>query len=179
MKMAVNNFSSCPVITTRLLTLRQLTSDDAQKIFALRSDPEINKYLERTPARVFDDAIRFINMVNDNIKNCNSLYWAVTLSDSNSFAGTICLFDFSVENRSCEIGYELLVNFQGRGIMQEAVEAVINFAFNRLQIRQLVAVVHHQNAGSNKLLERFHFLPSQHTENEQSDYKAFTLVRPI
>jgi ribosomal-protein-alanine N-acetyltransferase len=33
--------------------------------------------------------------------------------------GTICLFGFSDENASCEIGYELLTNFQGQGIMKE------------------------------------------------------------
>jgi len=79
--------------------------------FALRSDTEINKYLDREPSRTIEDAISFINKVNDNIKKNNSLYWVITLTKTKTFVGTICLFDFS--NNSCEIGYELMIKFQG------------------------------------------------------------------
>src|SRR6187401_978033 len=101
-------FTPFPILTTERLILRQLVINDEQEIFTLRSDSEINKYLNRQIANTIDDARNFINRVNENVNKNDSLYWAITLSDKNKLVGTVCLFGFSDENDNCEIGYELL-----------------------------------------------------------------------
>ena len=174
-KMINRNFTSFPVLTTERLTLRQLSIDDQQDIFALRSHPEINKYLERKPSKTIEDAINFINAVNDNIKKNNSLYWAITLTKTKTFVGTICLFDFSDETNSCEIGYELMIAFQGQGIMREATEKVIDYAFQTLQFQKIVALTHKKNENSIKLLSKFNFLQSKEEDKENPDFNIFTL----
>lgn len=83
--MITRNFTSFPILTTRRLTLRQLSIDDQQNIFALRSDPEINKYLDRKQSQTIEDAIYFINKVKDNFKKNNSLYWVITLTKTKTF----------------------------------------------------------------------------------------------
>lgn len=88
------NSASFPIFTTKRLTLRQLSIDDKQAIFDLRSNPEINKYLDREPSKTFDDAINFINMVNDNIEKRDSYYWAITLLNTKQLIGSVCLFNF-------------------------------------------------------------------------------------
>src|SRR6187401_700714 len=103
-------FTPFPILTTERLTLRQLVINDEHDIFTLRSDSEINKYLDRQIANTIDDARSFINKVNENINKNDSLYWAITFRDKNILIGTICLFSFSDENDNCEIGYELLTN---------------------------------------------------------------------
>ena len=110
---------------TERLTLRQISVSDEQEIFTLRSDTGINRYLNRQVSRSLNDARHFISMIDENICRNESLYWAVILSEGNKFVGTCCLFSFSDENSSCEIGFELLPNFQGQGIMQEALKKVI------------------------------------------------------
>ncbi|HSQ44292.1 MAG TPA: GNAT family N-acetyltransferase [Ginsengibacter sp.] len=169
------NFTSFPVLTTERLTLRQLLIDDQQDIFALRSDSEINKYIERKPSKTIEDAINFINAVNDNIKKNNSLYWVITLTKTKTFVGTICLFDFSDETNSCEIGYELMIAFQGQGIMREATEKVIDYAFQTLQFQKIVALTHKENENSIKLLSKFNFLQSKDAYEENPDFNIFTL----
>src|SRR4051812_10735391 len=124
--MVNRNFTPFPILTTERLTLRQLSTDDQQDIFTLRSDIEINKYLDREPSRTMEDAINFINKINDNIQKNTSIYWVITLTKTKTFVGTICLFDFSNKKNSCEIGYELMTKFQSQGIMKEAAEEVIN-----------------------------------------------------
>ena len=100
-------FTPFPVLTTERLTLRQLVINDEKEIFTLRSDSEINKYLDRPISNTIDDARDFINKINENINKNSSLYWAITLRDKQILVGTICLFGFSDENDTCEIGYEL------------------------------------------------------------------------
>jgi len=171
------NSATFPILTTERLTLRQLSIDDQQDIFALRSDPEINKFLDRQPCKTTEDAINFINKINDNIVKGNTFYWAVTLTDTKTLVGTICLFDFSSEKNSCEIGYELMTQFQGQGIMNEATKKVIDYAFQTMQFQKIVAFTHNDNQNSTKLLEKFDFKKSGEADKENPDLNIFTLTK--
>src|SRR5215470_10614850 len=153
-------FTPFPILKTERLTLRQLAINDEQEIFTLRSDREINKYLDRQLSNTIDDARNFINKVNENINKNDSLYWAITLSDKNILVGTICLYNLSDENDKCEIGYELLTTFQGQGIMKEAVEKVIDYAFNTINVQKIEAFFHRDNLSSIRLLDKFSFKQS-------------------
>ncbi len=171
-------FTPFPILTTERLTLRQLEINDEQEIFALRSDSEINKYLDRQISNTIDDARNFINTVNENITNNNSLYWAITLSDSNKLVGTICLYGFSDENDKCEIGYELLTNFQGQGIMKEAVDKVIDYAFNTIKVQKIEAFFHRDNQRSIKLMKKFSFSDSNEADKTNHDVVCYQLTNP-
>ena len=142
----------------------------------MRSDKEINKYLDRQISKTIEDAINFINKINDNIKKNNSIYWVISFTKTKTFVGTICLFNFSNEKRSCEIGYELLTNFQGHGIMKEAAEKVIDYAFQTLQFEKIVAFTHNGNQNSTKLLAKFNFIKSIEADTENPDFSIFTLT---
>jgi len=168
-------FTPFPILTTERLTLRQLIINDEQEIFALRSDSEINKYLDRQISKTIDDARNFINKI---IKS-DSLYWAITLSDKNILIGTICLFGFSDENYKCEIGYELLTNFQGQGIMKEAAEKVIDYAFNTIKVQKIEASFHRDNQSSIKLLEKLSFTNSNEPDKTNPELICFYLTNSI
>ena len=173
--MVNRNFTPFPILTTERLTLRQLSTGDQQNIFALRSDTEINKYLNRESSKTIEDAIHFINKINDTIKNNNSIYWVISLTKTKTVVGTICLFDFSNEKNSCEIGYELMTKFQGQGIMKEATKEVIDYAFQTLQFQKIVASTHTGNLNSTKLLTKFNFLQSKEADKENA-LTIFTLT---
>ncbi|WP_428657278.1 GNAT family N-acetyltransferase [Runella sp.] len=169
-------FTPFPTLATERLTLRQLVMNDRQGIFALRSNSEINKYLDRQPSKTLKDAENFINKINDTIKKNDSIYWAITLTDNNTFVGTICLLGFSDQNDKCEIGYELLVDFQGQGIMKEAIEKVIEYCFQTMQLQTIEAYTHKDNQRSAKLLEKSDFIKSPASDNPHHNYHVFTLV---
>ena len=170
------NFTPFPVLTTASLTLRQPSTDDQRDVLALRSDPEINKYLGRQPSKTIEDAINFIKKVNENIDKNNSIYWVITLTKTKEFVGTICLFDFLNENSSCEIGYELMTKFQRQGIMKEATQKIIDYAFHTMQFQKIVAFTHNDNQNSTKLLEKFDFKKSAESNKENPDLNILTLT---
>ena len=166
-----------PILKTERLTLRSLSLDDQKDIFSLRSDEEINKFLDRQPCNTIEDAIRFINNVNDNQKNNQSFYWVITLTETNTFMGTICLFDFIIVQKSCEIGYELLTKFQGQGIMNEAAEAVVNYAFENFQIKTINAFSHVENKSSIRLLNKLGFKKSEENKNENAHLNLYSISK--
>lgn len=172
-------FKPFPILTTERLTLRRPAINDEQVIFTLRSDSEINKYLDRQESNTIDDARNFINKVNENINKNDFLYWAITLVDRNILVGTICLFDFSDENDKCEIGYELLTNYQGQGIMKEAIQKVIDYAFYTIQVQRIEAFPHRDNQSSIKLLEKLSFKNTNKPEKTNPELICYHLINSI
>ena len=164
--MTGKNFTPFPVLKTERLTLRQLISSDDKEIFALRSDDNVNKYLDRKPSKSIDDAKNFIETINDNIQRNDSIYWAITLNGTDKLIGTICLFDFSSDNLKAEMGYELLPDFQGKGIMQEAISKVIDFGFQHIGLNSIEAYTHSENQISTRLLEKLNF--KRHSAGEDN-----------
>lgn len=170
------NLTPFPMLSTKRITLRQLSLDDQQDIFDLRCDPEVNKYLNRQPCLSIEDAIAFINKVTANIEKNLALYWAITLTESDTVVGTICLFDFTDDKKSCEIGYELLPKYQGQGLMKEAVEVVIAYVFKTLKIKNILAFTHRDNLNSAKILSKFNFEKSSEIDEENPELDVFTLT---
>ena len=173
------NFKLFPILATERLNLRQLLITDEQEIFTLRSDCEINKYLDRQVSNTIEDARNFIKKVNENINKNDSLYWAITLGDRNILVGTICLFNFSNENGKCEIGYELLTNFQGQGIMKEAAEKVIDYAFNTIKVQKIEAFLHRDNQRSINLLEKLLFRNPSESDKTNPELICYHLSNPF
>lgn len=152
--MATFSFNPFPELFTERLHLRKLKTEDAPEIFSLRSDAIVNQYLERPKATHIDEAKAFIDKINGLIKKDQSVFWAVCPRDKNNLLGTICLWNFSVEKNTAEIGYELLPEFHGRGIMQEAILKTLDFGFNTLQLQTIEAWTMANNLNSIKILER-------------------------
>lgn len=155
--MGQRNFTPFPVLKTQRLTLRQLASTDDDEIFALRSNDNVNKYLNRKPSKSIDDAKAFIQTINKNIQRNDSIYWAITFNGTDKLIGTVCLFDFSDDNLKAEIGYELLPDLQGKGIMQEATSKVIDFGIQHIGLNSIEAYTHSDNQSSSRLLEKLNF----------------------
>ena len=88
------NFKPFSVLKTERLTLRELASSDDNEIFALRSNENVNKYLDRKPSKSIDDAKTFIQTINKNIQKNDSIYWAITLNDTDKLICTICYLIF-------------------------------------------------------------------------------------
>jgi ribosomal-protein-alanine N-acetyltransferase len=164
--MGDRNFTPFPVLKTERLTLRQLVSSDDNEIFALRSNENINKYLDRKPSKSIDDAKNFIQTINENIQRNESVYWAITLNGTDKLIGTICLFDFSVDNLKVELGYELLPDFQQKGIMQEAASKVIDFAIQHIGLNSIEAYTHSENQSSTRLLHKLNF--KKHSDGDNN-----------
>ncbi len=147
-----------PIITTDRLVLRALSFDDAPAIQLLRSDERVNQFLDRPKTITIDAAKEFIEKIKKGTLRKDCFYWAICFKDNDNLLGTTCLWNISEDNKTAEMGYELHPNYQGKGIMQEAVTAVINFAFNTLHFSIITAVTLPENISSIKLLVKQGFL---------------------
>ena len=171
------NFIPFPILKTERLTLRQLLDNDNTAIFLLRSDERVNKYIDRPQQHTIDEALAFINKINMAIEQNQSVYWAISLKNIAELIGTICLWNFSANHLTAELGYELSPIFQGQGIMNEAIEAVLKYAFEIIELESIVACTHKDNSSSIKLLEKNGFKWEVDKIDEENSYNLFYSLR--
>lgn len=156
--MLLLNFNPFPVLETERLILRQVSEKDIDEIFFLRSDPKILQFLGRDPAINADEALRFIKMINELEKNNEGITWGIVLKPHNKLIGTICYWNIMKGHYRAEVGYGLHTAFQGKGIMQEALQEVLRYGFETINLHSAEARTDPKNISSIKLLERNHFI---------------------
>ena len=165
---------SFPNLVTERLQLRQLLPTDAPEIFILRSDELVNKYLGRTKATSIEDANQFITKILSSAPE-QSIYWGISLKEEQRLVGTICLWNISKDRRSAEIGYELLPDYHGKRLIQEAIEIVIQHAFQYMHLQLLEAVLDPANIKSVKLLEKNKFIINTDPERQEKNLVVYIL----
>lgn len=145
--------------------MRQLSYTDELAVFILRTDESVNKYIERQKIENNNDARAFIERIDKRVKNNELVFWAISLKEKQNLIGTISLWNFSEDKSTGELGYEMNPVFQGKGFMDEAVKAVLNFGLNSLGFKRIEAFTHHNNERSKLLLKKNGF----HLEDGMKD----------
>lgn len=161
--------------TTRLL-LRKLKHSDYEALIFLRSDEAVNKFVHRPRTETQEQAIKFINTINENIDLDRSYYWVISLLDYDVMIGSICLWNISEDRKIAEVGYDLHPDHQGKGIMSEALKAVLDFGFNTLRLDQIEACTHRDNEASRRLLQRGGFRWVEERVDEDVEYNVIYVL---
>jgi len=170
------NFKTFPELRTERLILRELVDSDQSAIFSLRSDERVNKYLDRPKPKSIDEAKAFITKIKTGIKNHNNFYWAICMKHNPDLIGTICLWNFSEDNTTAEIGYELNPLFQNLGYMNEAIAFVLKYSFNTIGLKKIEAYTHKDNIKSTQILKKNKFSLDKDRKNEENNNLIFILT---
>ena len=144
------------LITDRLV-LRELQASDAEQIFKIRTDPGVNEFIDREPTKSVDDSLKFINNILKAQNSNGVLMWAITLKNEPQLIGTVVYWHIVKERDKAEIGYEMLPEYFGRGIMREALMEVIRFGFEDMQLKTIVAETRADNLRSVNALKKCGF----------------------
>jgi len=160
------NFDPFPILTTERLLLRKITEEDADQVLFLRSDRDVLQYLDRDPITSIDDAVQWIRMIDAGVRSNEFIAWALSLKNEKQLVGTISFWNMKKEHYRSEIGYALHPAQQGKGLMQEAMTAVLEYGFKKMNLHSVEANVNPKNVSSIKLLERNNFVrEAYHREN--------------
>ena len=166
------------VIRTNRLTLRPLKPTDWPQIQFLRSDKNVNKYVNRPPAPTQEAAMAFISKISGGVKASLFYFWAICEKDNDALIGTICLWNFSKDRKTAETGYDLDPKAQGGGIMTESLQAIITFGFQTLKLNTIEAYTHYGNQASINLLSTCDFiLQPEMTDDDNTNNIVFSLLK--
>ena len=146
-----------PVLETDRLILRQVTNDDAKSLLTYFSDTDVMRYYGLEPFKSIDDALDEISWYKSIFEKGTGIRWGISLKGSDKIIGSCGFFNRAVEHSRTEIGYELSKEYWGKGIAGEALESVVKYGFQNLQLERIEALVEPANVASLKLLDKMGF----------------------
>lgn len=149
---------SQPVLQTPRLRLRRTHADDADALYAIHSDPQVMRYWSSPAWTERQQAVEKLTDIERQLAEMDVYVWGIALRNSDLLIGSTALFALQREQGRAEIGYSLGSQYQGMGLGQEALRAVLGFAFDTLDLRRIEADIDPRNLPSMKLVERLGFV---------------------
>lgn len=156
------DFDPFPILQTERMVLREIGYLDAPEIHVLRSDPRIMAYLDRDPDVSVEATSAFINRLKENLQTREGIVWGISLQHKRKLIGTAGFWRIDAGNWRAEIGYTLHPDYQGRGYMDEAIKALLQYGWQHMNLHSVEGNVNPNNEASIKLLEKNGFVKEAH-----------------
>ncbi len=160
------------ILITNRFIIRELTLSDIPALFEIYHQSGVREYL--------DDITDYLETELEKHKAYFEVYryygyglWGVFLKDNNLLIGR-CGIEYKIldQEEIYELGYLLSTNYQGLGYAQEFVNEVINYCFNQLGMKRIVAVIEKTNTRSIRLAEKLGMICyDESTRNHRECYK--------
>ena len=146
--------------------MRTIQQDDVDIIFDLRSNPEVQKFIDRDPYSRIEEAQVQVKKVMRLMQSCESLVWIILLEATDTKIGSICLWNFNEDRTTAEVGYDLLPAYHCHGYMTEALQLVMDYAQRALNVECLEAFTSQFNTASKALLLKNGFVLDKDRKDE-------------
>ena len=127
-------------LTTPRLHLRKLRMDDLPYYYSrLASSEVVTRYMLWNPHTSIDDSVASIQKVLRGYEAGTSCRWAIVLKDTGTLIGIIDLLPQDLEAGIYSFAYMLWEEIWNQGYGTEALQAVIDFAFQQCGAQNIEA----------------------------------------
>ncbi|KFK96819.1 MULTISPECIES: GNAT family N-acetyltransferase [unclassified Serratia (in: enterobacteria)] len=142
-------------LQTARLRLREWQDSDLPAFAALNADPTVMKYFPARLNREESDALA--ERIRQFMQQHGWGLWAVEVKEGAPFIGYVGLA-IPGDDLPCspcvEIGWRLAAEHWSQGYASEAAQGVLNFAFNTLNLAEVVSFTAEINQPSRRVMER-------------------------
>jgi ribosomal-protein-alanine N-acetyltransferase len=144
------------MIQLNQLRLRAFRADDLPFVFAGLSDPKVIQYYGisyQTERQCEAQMLWYQRIASE-----GTGYWlAIESAQNQQPLGALGLNDICRQHHQAALGYWLLPQYWGRGIMKEALRGLLHFAFEQMKLHRIYAEVELENIASQQLLQALNF----------------------
>lgn len=172
-----------PTLHTARLLLRPFTEADTDAVFALGSNSRVLRYWDAPPWNERAQAERFIKNCQKMAEEGTGVRLAIERSADGMFIGWCAFQKWEPEYRSAMIGYCYAEAAWGQGFATEAAGAVLQWAFDTLDLNRVESGADTRNRASERVLEKLGFVregvrrESCIVNGEVSDDSVYGLLR--
>ncbi len=143
-----------PPLETERLRLRKLTMRDAADIYEYSRDPMVAKYVLWDAHRSIGESRTYLRYMLRKYRMNEPASWGIEWKATGKIIGTIGYMWIQSENACAEVGYSLSRAFWNQGIMTEALNAVIAYAFDSLHLNRVEAIHEPENPASGAVMRK-------------------------
>ena len=143
-----------PTLETERLILRKMVLNDAEAVFAYASNSEVSRYTLWETHRSIEDSRAFLEFATQKYENGGEPDWGIVYRGNGCLVGACGLVNWEAEHARAEVGFVLSREYWGRGLMSEAVQAILRFGFERMNLNRIEARCIAENAASARVMEK-------------------------
>lgn len=148
------DFAVFPMLKTQRLRLRQIIMSDVAGVFAIRSDYAVTRYNSGAAYTKRQQARKLIDQMQQSYAAQRSIRWGITMPPANTVIGMIGYNYWDRDDHRGSVGFDLARAYWRRGIMSEALQAVICFGFNEMGLNRIEGDASVYNVASIALMEK-------------------------
>ena len=139
-------------LTTERLILRRMDMNDARDIFEYGRDREVARHVLWDAYISIAEARAYVRCMQRKYRMGEPASWCIELKGSGRVIGTIGYMWYNRDHNSAEVGYSLARDQWNKGIMTEALEEVLRYSFEEMQIHRVEAQHETDNPASGKVM---------------------------
>jgi len=143
-----------PTLETERLILRKMVLNDAEAVFAYASNSEVSRYTLWETHRSIEDSRAFLEFATQKYENGGEPDWGIVYKGNGCLVGACGLVNWEADHARAEVGFVLSREYWGRGLMSEAVRAMLRFGFERMNLNRIEARCIAENAASARVMEK-------------------------
>jgi ribosomal-protein-alanine N-acetyltransferase len=148
-------FNQFPELRAGDLVLREVTQVDIPSLFSIFSDPQVMEFYDMLAFERTEQAAEMVDRWRGRFERRQAVRWGIVRAGQEQVIGTIGLYPET--EWKAALGYDLGRAHWRQGIMTRALEAVIRFAFQQVELERLEALVLPGNWASAGLLGKHGF----------------------
>ena len=142
-------------LETRRLILRQIEIRDVEDMFNnWASDSEVTKFLTWPPHASLEVTKKTVENWVDSYSDPAFYNWAIELKGEGIVVGSISTVRMNESVESADIGYCMGKAWWGRGIMAEALSAVVDYLFAEVDLNRVAACHDKNNPNSGRVMDK-------------------------
>ncbi|MBQ8292605.1 MAG: GNAT family N-acetyltransferase [Bacilli bacterium] len=142
-----------PNIQTKRLVLRPLILDDAEAMYKnWASDSRVTKYMTWDVHQNVEVTKEIIKIWMNEFNNSPNITFGIEYLENHNLIGTISFFKVDLSFKETEVGYCIAYDYWNKGIMTEALKAVLKFGFQTLGFEKINACHDSENPASGKVM---------------------------
>lgn len=148
------DYGYMPTLETARLRLRRLNMRDAQDIYDYGRDPAVARHVLWDAYRSVSEARSYLRFMLRKYRLGEPASWGIEWKASGRIIGTIGFMWIQRENASAEFGYSLSRLYWNRGIMTEALSALIDHGFRSMNLNRIEAQHETENPASGAVMRK-------------------------
>lgn len=145
-----------PQLTTTQYLLQEIKEEDQAFIFEGLSHPQVIPFYG-VSYQTFEATKAQMDFYHHMQVNDTGTWWKIVNKENGKKVGAVGFNNYNKQHRRTEIGYWLLPDYWGKGIITEVLPVVIDFIFHQKNIHRIEALVETGNITSERVLKRLGF----------------------
>lgn len=163
------------ILETKRLLLRHLELRDFDSLFALTSDPEMQRYIPEGALSYEETSELLTWYLNGHPRHPELGLWATVHKETGQFIGRCGLLPWTIDGRQeVEVAYMIAKRYWGQGLGTEAAQAILDYGFNNLGLSRLICLIDQENQASIRVAEKIGMSFEKEGEDEKGPFLLYS-----